>query len=565
MTATGKMRLQRLDTIGNPSAESDEAFLYSCFVDNGHLDLLRDCAHQQSIVLGRTGAGKTALLKKLLEYEERSVALDIQNLALGYISNSTILTFFEALNIKMDTFYRFLWRHVFMVEILKAHFELDSEEKKTTLLDRIALRLQGKKRYLDAFEYLNTWGTSFWTTTEERIKEVTQKVEYDLRAKAAVGVQDVISLGAEGSYHLTEEQRREFTQRGQEVINNIQMSKLTLLFEALDKAILTDPQKRYYIVVDQLDEDWVDDTRRYRLIRALIETMRDINQKVKQVKVIIALRTDLFQRVLQATRDAGFQDEKYQGLALPVTWDRAALVDLLDLRIDQLFRPRYQRSQRVTHQDLLPPAIGKKKEPAIAYLLDRTLLRPRDMITFFNLCLEAADGQTSIAPRMLLQAEGQYSQRRLVSLADEWSVQYPYLVQLAAVLKGRSECFALSEIDESTLSELCLEVLTQEPLKPGKEVERLQAYFDGKLSASTLRACIAQILHQVGMIGLKTEAFKAVTWSPDGRASITLAEITDQAQVQVHKMLWRALGIVPAGTSSNGSVTLNQYAEMLPT
>lgn len=547
MTTTQKMQLRRLDTIGNPSAESDEAFLFSCFVDNGHLDLLRDCTNQRSIVLGRTGAGKTALLKKLSEYEERSIVLDLQNLALGYISNSTILTFFESLNIKMDLFYRFLWRHALMVEILKTHFELDSEEKKVSFFERMRLRFRGKQRYLDAFEYLNTWGTTFWMTTENRIKELTQKVEADLRAKAAVGVKDVISLGAEGSYHLSQEQRREFTQRGQEVINNIQMSKLSVLFDALDHDILTDPQKRYYIVVDQLDEDWVDDTRRYRLIRALIETMRDINQKVQQVKIIIALRTDLFQRVLQATTDAGFQDEKYQGLTLPVTWDRPALTLLLNKRVDQLFRHRYQRSQPVTYHDLLPDVIGKKKEPAIDYLLDRTLLRPRDVITFFNLCLEEADGEAKIAPRLLLQAEGQYSQRRLTSLADEWSVHYPYLVLLAYLLKGRPACFPLADMDEAALSELCLEVLTQVPLKPGKEVERFQAYFDGKVSAPALRAFIAQVLHQVGMIGLKTDPFRAVAWSLDGRLLVSLAEITDKAQVHVHPMMWRALGIVPAG------------------
>lgn len=69
-------------------------------------------------------------------------------------------------------------------------------------------------------------------------------------------MKEVISLGADGSSHLTQEQRREFIQRGQEVINNIQMSKLSVLFDALDQEILIDPQKRYYIVVDQLDEDW---------------------------------------------------------------------------------------------------------------------------------------------------------------------------------------------------------------------------------------------------------------------------------------------------------------------
>lgn len=548
MSVTSRIRLRRLDTIGNPSAESDEDFLFDCFVDTGLLDLLQDCSDQRTIILGRTGAGKTALLKMLLNHQERSIALDLQNLSLGYISNSTILTFFEALNIKMDIFYRFLWRHVLLVEILKMHFGLDSEEKKVTFLEGLSLRFSGKKRYLDAFQYLNEWGSSFWQTTEERIKELTRRVEADLRAKADVGIKDVISLGAEGSYHLTQEQQREYTQRGKEVINNIQMSKLTLLFDALEEEILIDPQKRYYIVVDQLDEGWVEDTRRYPLIRALIETMRDINQKVRQVKVVIALRTDLFQRVLEATMDSGFQEEKYLGLTLPVTWDQPALVQFLDKRIDQLFQRRYDRSVRVTYHDLLPAMVGGHREPAIDYILDRTLLRPRDVIAFFNLCMVQADGEMRIAPTQLFQAEGEYSQRRLTALSHEWSAQYPYLVALCYLLKGRSECFALRELDESALNELCLSVLIQEPLKPGKEVERFQAFYEGKLSAAALRAFIASVLHQVGIVGLKTDPFKSVIWSATGQAKVSLAEITDATQVSIHKMMWRALGVVPAGT-----------------
>jgi hypothetical protein len=36
----GNFKFKRLDTIGNPSAESDMQFLTACFVNNGELDVL---------------------------------------------------------------------------------------------------------------------------------------------------------------------------------------------------------------------------------------------------------------------------------------------------------------------------------------------------------------------------------------------------------------------------------------------------------------------------------------------------------------------------------------------
>jgi ABC-type cobalamin/Fe3+-siderophores transport system ATPase subunit len=334
-------RFKKLDTIGNPSAESDAAFLHPCFVDNGELDYLRDSFNEQGIVVGRTGAGKTALLKTLVEREERVIELDPHNLACGYISNSTVIKFFEALNIKMDLFYKLLWKHVFVVEILKKKFDLHSEEDRLNFFDNTVYTLLRKKAHKEAFSYLNTWGTTFWETTEDRIKEITRKVETDLKATTDVQIQDFIKLGIEGTQQLTEEQRREITQRGQEVINKVQMSKLASLFDALDEEILTDPKKRYFIIIDRLDEDWADNAIRYRLIRALIETMREVNSKIRFAKIIIALRADLLDRVLKATTDSGFQDEKYRGLCLPISWSRPMLIKLLDTRINELVRRSY--------------------------------------------------------------------------------------------------------------------------------------------------------------------------------------------------------------------------------
>jgi hypothetical protein len=221
------------------------------------------------------------------------------------------------------------------------------------------------------------------------------------------------------------------------------MEKLSALFNALDEEILTNSQKHFFVVVDKLDEDWVDDPARYRLIRALIETMREFNSNVRFAKVVIALRTDLFNRVLNATTDSGFQGEKYKALCLPMRWSRGALLDLLDRRINQLVESRYAGSQRTGHRDILPRTIGDAKEPVASYILDRTLLRPRDAIAFLNRCLEQAEGDCTILPRHLVEAEHRYSRERLKSLGDEWSIQYPHLEMLSELLMGRPPILSL--------------------------------------------------------------------------------------------------------------------------
>ncbi|HMH09735.1 MAG TPA: hypothetical protein VK553_03445 [Candidatus Nitrosopolaris rasttigaisensis] len=545
MSGTGTFKFKKHDTIGNPSAESDDTFLSSCFVDNGELEQLQDCSNQRGIILGRTGAGKTALLKTLLEEEEKAIELDPNSLALGYISGSTILQFFEALNIKMDLFYQLLWRHVFVVEIIKLHFGLDSEEEKIKFFDNLKYTLQGKKSHLEAFNYLNVWGTKFWETTEDRILEVTKKVETDLQASADVSIHDLIHLGAAGTNKLTEDQRHEITQRGQEVVNRTQMSKLTLLFRALDEDILTDRKRKYFIVVDRLDEDWTDDVTRYRLIKALIETMKIFNSKVRMAKIIIALRADLFERVLTFTTDSGFQDEKYRGLCLPITWQRTSLLNLLNKRINELVRHRYT-AQIVTYKDLLPVSVGQKKEKGIDYLLDRTLLRPRDVITFFNICTRHAEGEPRISPQQLLEAEGLHSRERLRSISDEWSIDYPYLRSLCNLLKKRPASFKLRDIQDKDLEDLFLEIFVAgENPKQCEETSQLAAFFDKRIKGSALRVSIAQILYKVGVIGIKTASFRETSWSSSELDIVSIIDINDDATIQVHKMFWRSLGISP--------------------
>jgi hypothetical protein len=123
-----RFRFRLHDRIGDPSAELDQ-FLSPCFIDNGSFEILADCGDSRALVMGRTGSGKSALLRKLKEDRERVIEIDLHNLALGYIANSTILTFFADLGVNLNQFYKVLWRHVFVVELLKERYHLESEEE----------------------------------------------------------------------------------------------------------------------------------------------------------------------------------------------------------------------------------------------------------------------------------------------------------------------------------------------------------------------------------------------------------------------------------------------------
>ena len=263
-------RFKRHDYIGAADAEEDTEFLSECFIDTGDLETLMDCKKPQRIVLGRTGTGKTALLYKLIERKD-VIGIKPETLSFNYLANSTILQFFIEAGVKLDLFFRLLWRHVLTVELLKRRYKIDSDSAKTSFLSRFRNLLTRNKKKERAINYLLQWGETFWEETEYRIKEITNKIEKDLKSSVAGGF-DSLKLEVSGAKKLTEQERAEVVKRGQKVINSIQMRELSDILSFLDEDVFDDEQQNFYITIDRLDENWVDDNFRYLLIRSLIET-----------------------------------------------------------------------------------------------------------------------------------------------------------------------------------------------------------------------------------------------------------------------------------------------------
>lgn len=499
------------------------------------MQVIEDSDDPRRIIVGRTGSGKTALLTKIVE-EDKVISVSPDSLALEYISNSTILKFLSQIGVKLDIFFRLLWRHVFTVEILKKHFQIYNEKSKNDFVERVKKLFRSEKN-AKALDYLEKWGKSFWEETEYRIKEVTTKLEEDLKASIS-SILPALSLGVENASRLSEEQKQEVIKRAQTVVNEVQIRELSAIIDLI-RDILTDSKKKYHVIIDRLDEDWIEENLRYRLIRALIETVRDF-KKVRHVKIIVALRVDLLDRVFRQTRDSGFQEEKYESLYLNLNWTKEHLIDVLNARINFLVKQRYTK-QQVTYRDILPKSVDQQL--TIDYILERTLMRPRDVILFFNRCIALAIDRPSITAKMIKEAEGEYSRMRLRSLADEWTSDYPKLIDFAtALLKKRSKSFTIAEITKDEIEEFCLKFVIENPQEKDSFSLMAREVVDSALLTEDFRKSIIRTFYRVGLVGLKLERHEAVSWSTK-RPTISEAELNSNVKVYIHPCFWRILGI----------------------
>ncbi len=534
--------------IGDLEAETDEDLLTACFVDNGELDLLRNVERPESVIVGRTGAGKSALLLKFKSTETNARLLDPNDISVKFLEHSDVLQFFESIGAKLDLFYKLLWRHVLTIEFLKLRYGLKNEVDSENVFEKLLSFVTRDSAKREALNYLKQWGGKFWLDTDQQIREITEKLSEDMRGKLASELQGV-EISATGARSLSTEKKSEIVHRANAVVNQIQIQKLAHVLDLFEQEVFTDDQRRFFLLIDKLDEDWADTNTRCRFIRALIEEIK-VFRRVRNIKVLVALRRDLLDIVFDRTRDAGFQQEKYESYLLGLRWSQASLRQMTEKRVSEVFRRQYT-SKSVTFNDIFPPPRKGGGQTSMDYILERTLLRPRDVLQFTNECLINAVDKGKVSWRHVTSAEGTYSQKRLASLSEEWSEVYPALPQTLEILRGLPEAFDRTQISER-LDSLALS-LTEAPLDPcGQAVISYCNGGPGALSESDVTAEVLNCLFRTGTIGVKMGATDPFLWSDFDNAKLSQSEIKRVSQIRVHRMLHRALGI--------GSMAVDKHA-----
>jgi hypothetical protein len=225
-------------------------------------------------------------------------------------------------------------------------------------------------------------------------------------------------------------------------------------------------------------------------------------------------------------------------------WDADQLRRLINSRINLLYRRKY-KSENIQFEQVFVDKIGKGS--TFSFLVERTLHRPRDMISFVNNCLEHAAGKSEVRRSDVHSAERVYSEGRRVALVDEWRPIFPGVEPLLRLFERRRAYFPLSELHTAdTINKLLLGFYEDERFQKDSLWGQLDRATAGTGSTELLEIVrtVVDRTYLMGVLGVNTEATKPVQWFYKTQQRLARGSIDLDTKLRIHPMLHSALGIV---------------------
>lgn len=538
--AKSNIVLRRDYHIGEPAAEDDDQFLSQCFVDIPVLEQVLDFDSPKSIILGRTGCGKSALIRNIVENNNNSVFIDPKEVSLEYIANTDILMFLSRLNFDLTVLFEIMWKHIILVKTVECYFENMSrfEAAFSNIMER---KNPARKYYEDHRK-------DFWNETDVVMKEITNSFSDSIAGELSGALNippSELSAAIRKISEITRAQRVEIESRTKEAIGKAKLQALAKAIDGLG-SLMPNKQKGYYLLIDDLDTDWASNELRYQIIFALISSIKPL-RKIRNLKVIVAIRSDLYEKVIHEKKSETIQPEKYEGIVSEIRWNKNDLRRLLDLRINYLFRFKYNK-QNVSYTDIFPSSV--RRLGFLEFLLMRTQMRPRDLIAFINLMLDSAAGSTVISSKNVISSETEYSRKRFEALCREWMSMHPNLDIYLGLLRNRTGKTNITKFSgRDIIVNLCLELSEREDSDRSRDDINRACDLYSKRESSDRLFKVAQevlsILYKVGAVEIKLHKEDVYLRSYVDTSTIESAQISEETDFKVTPMLWRILGITP--------------------
>lgn len=243
------------------------------------------------------------------------------------------------------------------------------------------------------------------------------------------------------------------------------------------------------IFVDELDQGWDDSPGAENFFYGLFDAMRLFRQREDRILFFVSMRVDMF-KSLGRFVDA----EKVREDIEELSWNRTALTSVIARRIEVGW-PRKSRGWS-GNQEIIRQVF---KDDAFDYILDHTLMRPREVIYFCSRCLEEIVDVCNAGHRkfrkvnisLVKSIEFGISEGRLEDLAIEYKFIYPGLRSVFRAFENRPQHYSMSEF--CSVVELALLNLSD---KGGVEGNWAEILF-GDIKK------VVEILYEIGFIKIK--------------------------------------------------------------
>lgn len=469
---------------GDDSAEKDPHLL-NYFIQSPAFQRLR--AKQKNLVIGRKGAGKSAVRKKLEQTFNSDSSTHVTNLSPKFNSIRNILNDKDIVaGFGAEIFFQHTWIRQILLDCL------------------CVVGHNAKGTYAkDSVEFARQISIQLKLTTKDLVENIADILS---RIKAKAG-----NLGEFG-LNLERELR--------EVVE----------VEALEhhfKAITKDGAK-FVVLIDDLDLGWNNSDVANNLLLGLLSATNYLSGLSQNIFPLIFLREDVYEILITKTQHS----DKFRNVER-IRWEKYELIAILNERID------FNRTQNNLAKlgnpisTVFPSTIGTNNTEN--WLYDRTLGRPRELIQLARYYTESVDSDISSADALKASEQG-YSEWKLDDLCAEYSNQYPGLVDLFSYWKTnffRSKYhLKRSEVDEMLLKLLSDVALNNE-------------WFN-EIAGQADVPKLLQILYEIGFIGdfvLGGDGGSKTVFSYQGRHEPRFDE------VQIHSCFRRAVGTVERNRS----------------
>lgn len=496
------------DEIGKLEAETD-SYLDNCFYEtNVFRGLVNFDSSEENpdftrrIIVGRTGSGKSALLRKITNDDHIKVhdKIEAENTIFEHINNNVFISSLLSSGIDLRGFYKALWIHVLLVKVISSIHNSTYESFYEKMMGFIS---GGKKKPYNpemAAEYLEQYKDVFFN--DKAIVEISDKLQMGVSAR----------LGSAASRIGGKIDKEEYQKIQTETASYVSVELLRKqkeIIKILKQEFTNSKQVRIVISIDDLDKSWLSSSSiRYDFINALLDAFKELLD-IKSVKILISIRTDILMGIYQKSMRQG---EKDRSLIYPISWNKTEIREVIDARINYLVRHKYRGTKNVSMKDVFN--FNVDGIPADDYILNKTMLRPRDAINFVNYCLSECDGKVNINEDIVISAEEKYYFSRKSALVTEWISIYKYIefyLDAASFLDGfKFNRSGISQGTKDKISNYLLETVDKEDELHAKVVES----FDE----------IMKIWFVVGVIGIqKTESL--IIYSSFDKPSLDITDM----------------------------------------
>jgi hypothetical protein len=427
-----------------PVASEEDKNLLEYFVKTDTITLLDN--GEKWLVLGRKGTGKTAIFK----YFSSNMFLSDQKISQPINFRDYPWPIHKLYKESMEgeiTAYFKSWKYIIIVQAI---IRLIQENEKEGTLSK---HLQNAKKIITKI-----YGSPIPGVLDV-IKSKFKRITKLAGPSASI---DELSLS-------TIDVSFDEISQDQTLIDSLKSNAFNLL-EYFDTIFKKESNKRVFILMDQLDENWlIDEISEYsKILINLLNVARNLNSDGEyndKLKIILFLRTDIYETLR-------FNDKNKikKGNSVEIRWD--------DKSLDEMF---YERIKNFAPADILnteqkdSDAIFEIKHvrhgaTPFRHILRRSFYRPRDVIVYFNEIRNQHISSKSglYTSKDLYNAEKEYSISLYDEFIDEWGNQKPDLEKSLNILQNIGvQTFSYSDfsaaykkifnnLDKSMINELLL-------------------------------------------------------------------------------------------------------------